>query len=464
MNEMSHEISRLEGLQQMMLRWERFHPYNAVQIALFDQECPAAEVVVESVVSALAELGMDRASPASGLKGLICGQSGQGPSIDRLECGDLTESVQEAFIERELARPFSNEDSPFRFHLLQDGEGRSQGLAVTYRHAVSDAQGITLLMGRILEYCFGNPERRQWILRTATVQELFPDQAFRFHGFRRLAESLYQPYWFRNCERMPSRKDHSTLEAGCVILPTSLSAREVVSRARKLNCTVQELLFAATLESVARSLPVRHSGQEIAVNTLVDLRRFHPDLSGQVFGCFLGGMNVKHRCSGRLSFSGLLTDVRQQVRQSKKSFSFLNSCAAFESMARWWDCLPDCVNRRLGPWLLPLSAGISNVRLSAPWGELAARGLVSNYLRATSLGLMLPMMVTVTTCGDSVSLNATYRRSLFDRDEVEDHLWWIRHRLDDEARVSPVSRQSDRRAGVSAAGVPSQGSGAALPL
>ena len=128
-------------------------------------------------------------------------------------------------------------------------------------------------------------------------------------------------------------------------------------------------------------------------------------------------------------FPEILDIVRKQVRDAKKNSSYLHSPSSFETMAALWDLQPDCLNRDLGPRLFPMAAGISNVKLSESFAPLIDDGFVAGYVRATGLGLMLPLMITLTTCGSRFSLAAIYRTALFDRSTVCEILQQVCRRL-----------------------------------
>jgi hypothetical protein len=72
---------------------------------------------------------------------------------------------------------------------------------------------------------------------------------------------------------------------------------------------------------------------------------------------------------------------------------------------------------------MPLVAGISNVNLTGSWADqseaLNDGPRVLDYLRVSPVGPLLPMVFTVTTIGDRLSLCVTFRTTAFSRSDCE---------------------------------------------
>jgi hypothetical protein len=66
---------------------------------------------------------------------------------------------------------------------------------------------------------------------------------------------------------------------------------------------------------------------------------------------------------------------------------------------------------------LPIVAGISNVNLSGSWVEHAATqsngARLLDYLRVSPVGPLLPLLFTLTTIGDRLSLCVSFRTTAF---------------------------------------------------
>jgi len=415
----------LHGLQQMMVRWEELHPFHAVQIARLGDVQTSVSSLTAAIERAVRELPATEAFFSRDRRCLEWGRHLL-PTVEcrRVRLCDSTELA--ACVEEELAMPLEGACVPFRFRILTNEEETPLAVALTYRHAVSDAQGIAVLLSRVLQHAFlEDVAPWQWKLKPQAVDELFSGQRTVNGRSTSLSRSLRRVMWFRPCSG-PVKSRHNNLEAGAFLLPENLSTEVVLERARASGGTVQELLFAATLKALHRVALGGQRAATLAVNTLVDLRRFRAEETRDSFGLYLGVMNVKSQVSDDATLGELLGEVRSQVRANKEGMEFLEGCRDFGTMAGVWDRLPRWVNRRLGPKLFPFAAGISNVRLNGAYDVLASRGIVADYTRGTSLGLLLPIMITVTTCGSQVTLGATYRKAAFSVTDVEQILRLIR--------------------------------------
>lgn len=421
----------LHGLQQMMVRWEELHPFHAVQIARLGDVQTSVSSLTAAIERAVRELPATETLFSKDRRCLEWGRH-LSPAVVCRRVGLCDSAELAACVEEELAMPLEGACVPFRFSILTNEEESPLAVALTYRHAVSDAQGIAVLLSRVLQHAFlEDVTPWRWKLKPQAVDELFSGQRTVNGRGRSLSRSLRQLMWFRSCRGAVNSRPQC-LKAGAFLLPQNLPTEVVLKRARAFGGTVQELLFAATLKALHRVALGGQRAATLAINTLVDLRRFRAEETRDSFGLYLGVMNVKSRVSDGATLGELLREVRHQVRANKQEMEFLEGCQDFGTMAVAWDRLPRWVNRRLGPKLIPFAAGISNVRLNGTYDVLAARGIIADYTRGTSLGLLLPIMITVTTCGSQITLGATYRKAAFSVTDVEQILRLIRTYLSED--------------------------------
>ena len=78
---------------------------------------------------------------------------------------------------------------------------------------------------------------------------------------------------------------------------------------------------------------------------------------------------------------------------------------------------------------VPTVAGISNVNMTGSWADaatedeesLAGKGArVLDYVRVSPTGPLLPLVFTLTTIGQRLSLCVTYRKTAFTREQAEE--------------------------------------------
>jgi hypothetical protein len=398
-----------------------------VQITLLGCNNITAESVQKGSERLLDELGTRAFVPSEHLKQAMWSDDGPVPVVNVVHMARLDPVALEQFVVDELNTKFDAGRCPFRFSLIQTNVG-SQALAICYRHTISDAHGITLLLNRLLQMIRGSSETHVWNLRPPSIQSMFRENPCATGLWQRLKHAWSEQRLFSGCWR-PTRRSTDDWSNGFVIHQTGLSADVLVQNSRDRQATVQEMLFAVVAEVMSLHQNESLSRRGIMLNTLVDLRRLKDRETDGTIGQFLGGFNVRVDVSASTRFQEILGVVKKQVRDAKRNSSYLHSPGAFETMATLWDLQPDCINRDLGPRLFPMAAGISNVQLSESFAPLIDDGFMDGYFRATGLGLMLPLMVTLTTYGSRFSLTATYRTALFDRSMVCEILQQVCGRL-----------------------------------
>ena len=104
--------------------------------------------------------------------------------------------------------------------------------------------------------------------------------------------------------------------------------------------------------------------------------------------------------------------------------------------AQWvWDHLSTPRSQALySQKTMPILAGISNVDLTGSWADEQAaladgHATVLDYFRVSPVGPLAPLLFTLTTIRDRLSLSVTYRTTAFSRAESEQLALNLRDRL-----------------------------------
>lgn len=416
----------LAGMQKMMLRWQQLHPYNAVHVALlkFRISLSAMQAAVDRSIQ---ELAFDAVSFSPCRNHLSFCVHNQSPQVCETQIQSIPGAEFDGFISNQLNTAFpEGSHSPFRFSLIQTRDSAS-ALAITYEHAVSDAFGVARLLHSIVSHLMCSDHRTAWTVSVADLKAAFPGHERFWSKSARSRFSFSQIMWYRRCWRPRPQKLSSRVTEFCLHEP-QLETDCLRQKTKAAGVTVQDYLFAATLEACCRVL--QPPGRKlVAASTLVDLRSQAPEHFRDAFGLFLGAYAVRHSVQGALDFEGLLESIRHQNQAIKESRSYLCSALGLDSMAWIWDRLTPGINATLGQRLLPVVAGISNFDLSERWGASSDDWPVRNYFRATSLGVILPLMVTLTTTGATFSLTSTYRPMFYGSAQVNAIMARIADRL-----------------------------------
>lgn len=432
-----HAVSRLNGLQRMMLRWEEFHAVNAAHVVQLGRVFP-----VESVRSAALEtcqaLGLGPVTfHRNRTRFQFLDSQTAAATADLPETPEFTfqqfrtrgtqaeaAEIIQRFLDQQLNIPFASASHwPFRLALLETGQAtRQQYLVMVYQHAVSDSRGISIVLREVLRTLdTGRVNCAPMRLDPPDLKHLFP----RNLGLTQLPklawETIHEIIDSADCFKPTEQPEHDhSVES--VIQTVGFPTEQLKAAARRHGVTVQDLLFAAVIESLQLHFwdeLTTSRRQSLAVYAPVDLRHETPiDLShalGQILGCITVRASVRRP----LMFADLVERVSKQTRAMKGRHAYRDHSAHMEVMSRIWDVLPRSINRFLGPSVCPITGFISNVNLSQFLEHELASGLVRDYFRVTGTGLMVPMMFGITTVGPAVNFTTTHRRNVFTRADLE---------------------------------------------
>jgi hypothetical protein len=403
---------RLNAFQRIMRMWDQVHPYSGGQAIRVPGRVDPS-LWRSAFVSMLSELGLGHVrlrgadyahravDPAQIAQDLAAGTAGAEPG---------------SFFAAQLDQPFPDDAfCPFRPFVLH--EGNSSIIGLFYRHFVADSVSIRLLL-------------REWFLRVYA-----PDRARRtpmpvarkgfWHYFGpdasgwNVGEAVGATLRFRtrfSRVRGVIEKPDAKLAVDVSLhrLPEGL-IDAIRARARAQGATVNDVFLAALARTcdelgVTPRLPTR---DEIALGTIVDLRRLQGRPLGETFGMFLGFTTIVLRGSALRDPDLLLRRVIEQndglrrtcaPQMSLLRIAAANVEAALTSPQGWADKYRKA---------MPMSAGISNVNMNDSWAAEFHPDPILEYIRISPLGPILPMVLATTTLGREFHVVFTRRRDLF---------------------------------------------------
>jgi|GEM_PF-452570 len=424
-------IVPLNGLQSMMLRWEEFHAVNAIHLVQLGSR-QNADVVHQVIVDRCQSLGL---SPVEFLKGRRTMRISENRSVSEplpipfqhLKLQGTTGQGLEPFLEQELNHPFEEGwHWPIRFWFI-DTEFDGQFLALNYQHAISDSRGISLIMRDIVQALSGNPPLSQTLDRSPPpLEKMLPERS----SFRHSAQALFAELkTSARCFHHP-RRFQGNLSIGAGIHSHSFSTATLKQTSGDLNVKVQDLLFAAVLEALwlhfFDDLKTTRR-KSLGVYTPADLRRESVLNVDSTLGQILGCITVRATPHEGIRFRELVETVHKQTRRIKETKSYRNHASHMSFMSRVWDCLPRWANRVVGPYLIPLTGFISNVDLSEFLTHELANGQIQNYFRFSGTGILTPMMLGITTLGQTLNITTTHHQQIFsgsDLSRIAAHVKW----------------------------------------
>ena len=302
--------------QRLMRKWETVHPYNAAQLlevvgdfdslATFDNWSQAWS-------KALAATGLgDLESTDDCYRFLPC-----------MECRAVQRVVGswQAHISEQLDRPFELGDAfPFRPFLGPAGNGTFV-VGIVYRHWIADSVSIRMLLREWFMAAVDPSNGRTLPLRLPCCgywNTVGPGRRDPGIG-ESIAHSIRRQTRLRRAKKIGSQNlnDPRTQFRHVGVMRNVLPGLKQFARHRQVR--VNDIFLAALAEACNRHVPLqsRPSRREVAVGSIIDLRPASTVDLSDVFGLFLGFMNVVCQPQELADFDRLVEVVSKQVRNQK---------------------------------------------------------------------------------------------------------------------------------------------------
>jgi hypothetical protein len=383
------------AFQALMQRWTSMGAYNALHLMRLAGQ-PERDLLLRSISTAIAPLGL-KPPPALAV-------------TDR----DLTVAIT-----AELNRPFGADDAPLRFFVIPSSTDDCH-IGVTFDHWIADSQSIRLVMRRILT-----------LLRQPDIETELPgiranetpfDELFTPPGLAGTLAGCMQSYFNHRRAHRPLIGDPLDFTAGFQHqqLPDGLIAR-IRSCAKRLGAKVNDVFLGAAALALARHTGAAAQGKTrrdgVSMSVAVDLRPFARKPTDDVFGFFLGFFSVLIR---RIASAGLDDVVRQivpQTQPAKSAGHVLRLFQAFKLANLYWRFSRNPARRaQIFHRTMPMLGGISNVNLTDSW--IGRDSGILDYIRVSPAGPIVPIVFTLTTIRERLSLCVTHRTAVFPNDQA----------------------------------------------
>ena len=407
----------LNDFQKLMRKWTTLAPYNAGHIM---RVSGAPEI--ERWSTALADV-----LRAPGLM-----------EEDRFPVELSTLEIDQKITE-ELSTPFPEGALPVRAFVLADAR-ESHLLGVFFDHWFADSASIRALMHRAFAHYRGVTGDLPPLQLAAARGPVFPPLAG-------LVSCLRAYFRHRRAHRFKLR---TPLDFGTGFFSMRFPAGaidRIRAVAKAQDATVNDLFLAATAQVLGEFTAKRRTAKptrflrtrrdRIGIATAVDLR---PRGGGadNAFGFFLEYFTVVLDQPEKRTLRELTSTVARQTTKGKahaRASHFLWNLRG----AQWvWDHLSTPRSQALySQKTMPILAGISNVDLTGSWADKQAApadgcAAVLDYFRVSPVGPLAPLLFTLTTIRDRLSLSVTYRTTAFSRTESEQLALNLRDRLSAE--------------------------------
>jgi hypothetical protein len=403
-----------------MLQWNDLHPYHAVHVVRLRGH-PDAQTIRKGITRTLRAHGLgaltlDRASRTFRF------DAEPGPvEVREVAPGsDPIESLRQE-MEHQLNQRIAVEPafSPFRFFVIPELETYLLGL--TYFHAVADAESVTLLLRQIAGALSGRIPARVNRLDCHPPRHDGFWSSLIHQGPRKLLGLSADVRRMRRAHRPPLRDVEDLTNRVQLLHAEPVQLMCLIQSAKRWGVTVNDVLLALLMRAVAPLAADRLAQsrrRDIALATIVNVRRQHNIDSAQTFGLFLGSFVVSHPMSEPVSIEALARALHVRTEDVKRRRAFLATPLELR-LANWlmsWS--PPSRQKKFYHKHQPLWGGITNMNLNNLWPDAEQSGSL-DYFRTVSTGPVTPLALSATTFAEHVNIAVSYRPAVFDDPAIE---------------------------------------------
>ncbi len=415
----------LNVFQRLLRRWENVHPYNAAQAMELRGHADPRQWQ-EAWDAALATLGLGR--PVVERERLRFEPLQASQPVTFLPADVLFET----HITQGMNLPFAKGELPFRPFIKQlDG---SYFAGVIYQHWLADSVAVRLVLREWFARVFDPSLARTQPIRLAT------EGYWASFGPHRLPWSMDYSAWatlrrfsrFRSVRRIRSAGSTDYTKAFLTRTAPGGIVPQLIEYAHRRGVRLNDLFLAAMVEQCAKYLPFRRTRRrrDIALGTIVDLRRLSRKDLSDTFGLFLGFTNVIVRDRDLADFDRLLAVIHAQNEVSRRTHAAAASATWLGISLLFSRSLTGHRSYQFYRKHMPLAGGISNVNMNRTWAAAYHPDPILRYVRASPTGPMIPVALAPTTLGNNLELALTYRASVLDAQAAERMMNGLIRRMD----------------------------------
>lgn len=413
---------RLNLFQAAMLRWRGLYPYNAVHVvrvtAALDRQQLRIAIDAQLAAFGLAGLELDPIEQRFEYRG-----GAVDTAVNVLPPSADPEAALDAEIERQLNVPFARAGriEPFRFFALERGNAFDLGLA--YDHFVAAGDSIVLLMKAIVGRYEGSahatpPPTPPGLYPSTYGRLLLANLAPLLAGLRQVPSMIAR---FRRAyrPRYAHGTDHANAFTRIHVEPAGFAALLRVARAWQV--TLNDLLMAIVMQALVPLTEARREAprrNELAVASIVNIRRDCGPAAANTFGQFLSSFLVSHPLPPGASLEQLARDIHVETARIKRDRLYLQTLLALGAAGFWWRFMSNRRRNRFHSKAYPVWAGMTSVNVDALWQAAGAPGSPPRYLRGVSTGPTTPMVFAVTSAGGALEIGLSFRTAALTREEA----------------------------------------------
>ena len=404
---------KLNLFQAMMLRWRELHPYIAVHMVGIAQtlDAPRLRAHLEQRLEAagLTGLSVDHRRKRFEFRG--------GPAAVELTILPGSENPAEVAreeIERQLNTAFPHEGAftPFRFFAIDGATTFQLGLA--YDHFIAGGDSIVVLLEKLVAG-YGPPAVEPAALWTPrryprTYGRLFLHElGYAVRGLRHLRSMAASCR--RSC-RAPCRTDRPATNAFLSFRLEPSEFAVLLGAAKDWGVTLNDLCLAILLQSLARVVPRQPDTarrHELAVASIVNLRRGFESDPSDTFGQFLASLRISHPVPPGVALRELASAVHARTERIKREKLYLQTLLGVAWTGFAWRFLTPERRRRFFAKHYSIWSGMTSLNVDPLWHTAPGSALPREYTRAVPTGPLAPMVFAITTFRGAMHLGVSFR-------------------------------------------------------
>ncbi|MEJ7670307.1 MAG: hypothetical protein WKH97_16585 [Casimicrobiaceae bacterium] len=413
---------RLNLFQRTMLRWRELHPYNSVHVVCVPEPLETArlQAVIDQVLAAARLTGF--ALDARRRRFTYDGETTRA-ELQVVPPDGGAVAATDVEIERQLNAPFAaaGHMAPFRFFAIGDEPGFWLGL--TYDHFIAGGDSIVVLLRTVVEEYSGRnvTEQEQPPLRRyprTYTRLLLSHAGAAVRGMKqlpRMARSLRRSVRPRYADLRDARNAFTHFS-----VPPEQFA-QIMRSAKAWGVTVNDMWLALLLHALAPLLPGdRHAARrrDLAVASIINIREDLEAEAQTTFGQFLSSFRVAHLVPDGISLRELALDIHAETARVKRDRLYLQTLLALGIVGMVWGYLSRERRERFHSKSYAILAGLTMLNVTALWPGADTQAPPLQYLRGVSTGPLAPLVLAITTVGNSLIAGVSYRPTAFDRATV----------------------------------------------
>ena len=411
---------RFNLFQRMMLRWRTLHPYSAVHVVRIERPLDTGALLA-AIAEVLEGWGLTGLALDAGHRRYEYRGGKAVPVLSVLDGGEDPAATLDREIERQLNTPFPPGPAldPFRFIALRASGGFHLGVA--YDHFIAGGDAVSRLLAAIATR-YEDPAAAQ----SGTAPMRYPPtylNLFTRHPMLYLRALAQLPELFAGTKRSFRPRYSDTNDTYNAFAHVRLPPREfdaLRAAAKTWGVTLNDVLIAVLLLCLSPFAAQRRGAarrREIAIASIVNIRREFDPAVQSAFGQFLAALRVSHPVPEGVSLETLARDVHAQTARIKERRVYLRTVLALALAGLYWPFLSLRQRNKLFAKHYPTWAGITMLNVDALWASEPAAG-PRDYVRGVSTGPMTPVVLAASTAGGALSVGVSYRRSAFSADVV----------------------------------------------